>query len=62
MVNGRVVFNLFQPLIEVQDEDSSWKSGTGETPAENEVLHGNQQHVIADSHSCSIDRLYKEGI
>ena len=74
MVNGRVVFNLFQLLIGVQDEDSCGKSGIGETPqerkheeahrppAESEVLHGNQQRVIADSHSCLIVRLYKEGI
>jgi hypothetical protein len=50
-----IIFNRFQLLVGVQDEDSCGKSETGETPqehsdeeahrppAESEVLHGNQQ-------------------
>jgi hypothetical protein len=57
-INGfnytRLVFNVFQRLIEVQGEDSRGRSVLGETlqggtteeahglPAESEVLHGNQ--------------------
>jgi hypothetical protein len=55
------MFNRFQRLIGVQDEDSCGKSETGETPqeqrdeeahrppAESEVLHGNQQRRLTEN-------------